>query len=106
MADYDLSTCAPHVEVFVGGFDVNDTPITKPVAGMTDAEKLAALAHAKAEFQQAETDLQPYVPLAYADYMPATLEAGLSIIGRFVEFERIRQRVLRLADAVLVGRVN
>jgi hypothetical protein len=106
MADHQVSTCDPHVEAFTVGFDTYDNPIQKTVAQMTTAEQMAALAHARAEFQQAERDLEPYVPLALVDYMPSTLEAGLSIIGRFVEFERIRQRVLRLADAVLVGRVN
>jgi hypothetical protein len=108
MADQQVSTCAPHVEAesFTVDFDLHDRPIQKTVACMTDPEKLAALAYARDEFQQAERDLQPYVPLAYADYMPATLDAGLSIIGRFMEFERIRLRVVRLCDAVMAKGMN
>jgi hypothetical protein len=46
------------------------------------------------------------VPLAQADYMPATLEAGLPIFQRFAEFERIRLRVVRLCDAVMAKGMN
>jgi hypothetical protein len=88
-------------ELFVIGFDLDDAPIRKCVADMTEAEQTAALLVMLEEFQAAEAELEPLMPLVQVEYRPTTLAAGKAILKRLQAFEEVRARMERLAEAVI-----
>ena len=95
-----------YTEAFTIAHDCNDKPIRKPVAAMTREEQLAALAYAAEDFDAALAEVEPIRPLVEASYMPESLEVSLQLIERCFAFEEVRQRALRLADAVTMAGAN
>jgi hypothetical protein len=93
-------------ELFVIGYDADDHPILKPVAAMTDDEQVAALNLALEEFQAAEAELEPIMPLVQVEYLPKTLTAAKAILRRLRACETAYERMMRLADAVQAHSVH
>jgi hypothetical protein len=67
---------------------------------MTDDEQMAALYIAAGAVDEAKEDLAPFEPLIEADYMPETLEMGLTILDAISRFQDAHERLLRLCDAI------
>jgi hypothetical protein len=72
----------------------------KPVAAMSDDEQMAALLIAARAWDDAKEGLAPFEPLIEADYMPETLEMGLTIVDAIFRFEDAHERLMRLCDAI------
>jgi hypothetical protein len=63
----------------------------KPVAMMTDEERMQALLIAARAVDE---------PLIEADYMPETLEMAETILAAIFRFEEAHERLMRLCDAI------
>jgi hypothetical protein len=96
MATRQSSTCAPHTEVFIVGFDTHDNPIQKTVAQMN-----RALARHPQELERTTQEAEPYLPLAQAEYLPADPDVTLFLVNKMLAAVRAREVAVRLADAVI-----
>jgi hypothetical protein len=100
MATHEKTTPLPGAEAFLIGRDADGSPIHKPVAAMTGVEQLRAMQLALDAFDAAKDELAPFEPLIQAEYLPESVDMGISILAAIFALEEAHDRLTRLADAV------